>query len=94
MIDTSGNYHARTDLYDVHDYEQDVVQFAARYGAVTRDSIYEPHPGRQQYEGQPYFISEYGGAWWAPGQKKAGDMEKRRRVRRNSGDGIPALPAR
>lgn len=70
VIDTSGNYHARTDIYDVHDYEQDVVQFAARYGAVTRDSVYEPHPGRQQYEGQPYFISEYGGAWWAPGQKK------------------------
>ncbi|HIT54215.1 MAG TPA: beta-galactosidase [Candidatus Fimivicinus intestinavium] len=70
VIDTSGNYHARTDIYDVHDYEQDVKTFAARYNAVTREAIYETYPDRQQYEGQPYFVSEYGGAWWAPGQDK------------------------
>lgn len=70
VIDTSGNYHAVTDVYDVHDYEQDVAVFAARYGAVTRDTIYEPYPDRQRYGGQPYFVSEYGGAWWAPGRKK------------------------
>ncbi len=70
VIDTSGNYHARTDIYDVHDYEQDVTTFAARYGAVTRETIYETYPDRQQYEGQPYFVSEYGGAWWAPGREK------------------------
>lgn len=70
VIDTSGNYHARTDIYDVHDYEQDVNIFAARYGAVTRETVYEPYPDRQHYEGQPYFVSEYGGAWWAPGRKK------------------------
>lgn len=70
VIDTSGNYHAVTDIYDVHDYEQDVEVFAKRYGAVTREAIYETFPDRQQYEGQPYFVSEYGGAWWAPGREK------------------------
>lgn len=31
VIDTSGNFHVRTDIYDVHDYEQDVQAFAAHY---------------------------------------------------------------
>lgn len=29
---------------------------------------FETHPIRQAYGGQPYFISEYGGIWWNPGQ--------------------------
>lgn len=68
VIDTSGNFHAITDIYDVHDYEQDVAVFRERYGAVTRECVYETYPDRQKYEGQPYFVSEYGGTWWAPGQ--------------------------
>jgi beta-galactosidase/beta-glucuronidase len=68
VIDTSGNFHVATDLYDIHDYEQDVSTWQKRYGAVTEREVYETFPNRQQYGGQPYFISEYGGAWWAPGQ--------------------------
>ena len=68
VIDTSGNFHAVTDIYDIHDYEQDVAVFRERYGAVTRETIFETFPDRQKYEGQPYFVSEYGGTWWAPGR--------------------------
>ena len=31
--------------------------------------VYNSFPNRQKYEGQPYFISEYGGIWWNPDQK-------------------------
>lgn len=64
VIDTSGNFHVKTDLYDVHDYEQDPEAFAERYKAVTETEIYETYPDRQHYEGQPYFVSEYGGIRW------------------------------
>lgn len=30
-IDTSGNYHVVTDIFDIHDYEQDPKAFAAHY---------------------------------------------------------------
>ena len=30
-IDTSGNYHVVTDIYDVHDYEQNVEIFKNHY---------------------------------------------------------------
>lgn len=69
VIDTSGNFHVVTDIYDVHDYEQDIEVFALRYSAVTKDHVYETFPLRQAYGGQPYFISEFGGAWWAPGRQ-------------------------
>ncbi len=63
-IDTSGNYHVETDIHDVHDYEQDPQAFAALYGPGTAP-IHERFPKRQQYKGQPVFVSEYGGIWWS-----------------------------
>lgn len=64
-IDTSGNYHVMTDIYDVHDYEQDAAVFESRYGRPY-DDLYEPHPLRQKKNGAPFFVSEFGGARWAP----------------------------
>lgn len=66
VIDTSGNFHVVTDIYDVHDYEQDIPTFAGRYAGLEPGTAYETHPNRQTYGGQPYFVSEYGGAWWDP----------------------------
>jgi len=63
VIDTSGNYHVETDIHDVHDYEQNVEVFASRYGAGT-EPIFERFRDRQQYKGQPVFVSEYGGIRW------------------------------
>ena len=68
-IDTSGNFHVKTDIYDVHDYSFDAVFFKNNYDRlVTEGFLYEhvlkDNPGRQQYGGQPVFVSEYGGIKW------------------------------
>ncbi len=64
VIDTSGNYHTQTDLYDVHDYEQDVDAFAAHYALMEAGGPVYDWCGRQHYGGQPYWVSEYGGILW------------------------------
>lgn len=66
-IDTSGNYHVITDIYDVHDYNQDPAVFRERYNG-DMDPIYERFPKRQQpREGELFFMSEYGGIRWSEG---------------------------
>ncbi|MCL6549271.1 MAG: beta-galactosidase, partial [Alicyclobacillus sp.] len=65
VIDTSGNFHVVTDVFDVHDYDQNPDTFAARYAPMqTGGEVYVSFPDRQRYDGQPYFVSEYGGIWW------------------------------
>lgn len=65
-IDTSGNFHVETDIFDLHNYNQNVSEFAAYYeelkqGGTFRDDLRH----RQRYEkGMPVFISEYGGIKW------------------------------
>lgn len=68
-IDTSGNYHVKTDIYDLHDYRAEPAEFKASYDRfVTENYLYEhvlnDNPGRQTYRGEPVFISEYGGIKW------------------------------
>ena len=61
-IDTSGNYHVETDIYDVHDYDQNPVTFKEHYDAIMETGeLYERFSNRQQYPGGPCFFSEYGG---------------------------------
>ncbi|MEA4833127.1 MAG: glycoside hydrolase family 2 TIM barrel-domain containing protein [Oscillospiraceae bacterium] len=70
VIDVSGGYHTEdTDFYDIHDYEQRIDVWAERYGRIEPGKIYDPLASRQYSCGQPYWISEYGGTWWAPGRK-------------------------
>ncbi|WP_322200948.1 glycoside hydrolase family 2 protein [Acutalibacter intestini] len=60
-IDTSGNYHVVTDIFDVHDYDQNPETFAPRFARI-REGILENHcNNRQTYRGEPVFVSEYGG---------------------------------
>lgn len=69
VIDTSGNFHVVTDIFDVHDYDQNPETFAARYEQMkTGGEVFTTFPNRQKYEGQPYFVSEFGGIWWNPDQ--------------------------
>lgn len=63
-IDTSGNYHVVTDIYDIHDYQQDIAALHRRYDKFEDGEAFENRPGRQQYRGEPYMISEYGGIRW------------------------------
>ena len=64
-IDTSGGLHVITDIYDTHDYEQDVGIYAERY-APDAPLIYDRFEKRQHYAGGPVFVSEYGGIGWNP----------------------------
>lgn len=77
-IDTSGNFHVETDIFDVHDYIQDPVEFKEHYDKLMTDGElwdYLSRPGsrngnRQFYDGKkPVFVSEYGGIRWAAGEK-------------------------
>lgn len=68
-IDTSGHYHVKTDIFDVHDYEQDPQVFREHYeGLATGAPVYDRHANRQTYTGGPFFVSEYGGIRWAEGE--------------------------
>ena len=69
VIDTSGNFHVETDVFDVHDYEQNPELFKAHYEPMKNGGeAFVTFPDRQSYAGQPYMVSEYGGIWWNPGQ--------------------------
>ena len=72
VIDTSGNYHVETDIFDVHDYEQDPELFASYYAkladGILEDQVYRnpSQKNKQQYNGtDPTFVSEYGGIQWS-----------------------------
>ena len=68
-IDVSGNYHVQTDVFCIHDYEQNPEVFREHYDRLMEDgSLYDPQGARQTYRGEPVFLSEYGGIWWAPQQ--------------------------
>jgi len=70
-IDTSGMYHVLTDIYDLHDYEQDPEVFARTYADFAQKAEYDTtlrtaFADRQTYDKKmPFFISEYGGIRWS-----------------------------
>jgi beta-galactosidase/beta-glucuronidase len=66
VIDTSGNFHVGpyTDIYDIHDYDQDVENYTKRIGK----GVFETFKDRQKWYGQPFFVSEYGGIQWSMGK--------------------------
>jgi len=64
-IDASGGIHVVTDIFDTHDYEQNPEIYKERY-APDAPIIYDRFAKRQKYEGQPVFVSEYGGIAWNP----------------------------
>lgn len=81
VIDTSGNFHVETDIYDYHDYYQDPEEFEKHFPkdkdgydfydhVNTWETIWGNPVNRQNYGGEPMFISEYGGIRWS--EDKAG----------------------
>ena len=66
-IDTSGNYHVVTDLYDLHDYSSDPAKLASHYADLNNMSHHSAFKNRQTYRGGAVFISEYGGIGWNVG---------------------------
>ena len=73
-IDTSGNFHEETDIFDFHDYDQDPVTFKANYDRLMTEGVLfdrlsaddlNRNAARQFYTAGPVFCSEYGGIHWA-----------------------------
>ena len=74
VITSSGSYPTeRTDVHDVHDYEQDPEKFRYNYSeieqGIVRDQLYRSNPKRQICKTHlPIFVSEYGGIKWVMGE--------------------------
>jgi len=67
-IDVSGNFHVVTDIYDVHSYAQDPVEFASFYEKMDEGIVIDIEVARrrQSWDGkQCFFVSEYGGIQWS-----------------------------
>lgn len=63
-IDASGGYHVITDIYDIHDYDQNHDNLKKKLDRLPNEGILEETSvtrGHQNYNGEPVFISEYGG---------------------------------
>lgn len=61
-IDVSWNFHTETDIYDIHDYTQDLEEFEKRFARFEDGKVFDTF--KQPYKGQPFFLSEYGGLKW------------------------------
>ncbi len=78
VITSSGSFPTkRTDVHDIHDYEQDPekfrVNFAEMDNGIIRDQLYRKNSKRQVYKTElPVFVSEYGGIGWSLGDNAWG----------------------
>lgn len=70
VVDSSGSVHVKTDLHDVHDYEQDPEKLASYYDKIDQGIVNcqlmrrEQYAKRVVYAGGPVYVSEYGGIKW------------------------------
>jgi beta-galactosidase/beta-glucuronidase len=66
--DASGYVHIETDIFTVHDYDQNPDSFRERYAGVspeTPQNAFVRFPELSvPYTGQPYVVDEYGGTFW------------------------------
>ena len=63
---SSGDIHAKTDLWTIHNYRRapDLREIDTPAGTVwSRDKAYDKLP-YHRYDGQPYLIDEFGGLGW------------------------------
>lgn len=73
VIDVSGAYHVKTDIYDQHDYNQDPESFKKSYFGYngTEESFNLFFKDKQAYiPNLPFFLSEFGGIKWIPEEKR------------------------
>jgi len=68
IIDSSGYVHVETDIYDVHDYTQKPDELEAHHKGLASGEgpiwYNFPKDDMPYKEGQPYFVSEFGGIYW------------------------------
>ena len=69
-IDISGFMHSEvTDIYDVHDYEQNADVFKSHYAGLCggEGEVFLNFPEHEKRDKRlPYFVSEFGGTFWDP----------------------------
>lgn len=72
--DTSGNYHVKTDMWTLHNYNQN-ADGLADWLRVKEDGSYPQQDAKREvaYDGQPVFIDEFGGIKWVVGKQFAHD---------------------
>lgn len=77
VIDASGYSHRvrETDIYDSHSYEQDADKFRLEQEGLAEGKPFlnRAHDGVDYsvpYNGQPFFVSEFGGIWWNEAEAK------------------------
>ncbi len=79
VLDASGYSHRvpQADVYDCHDYEQDLETFRAHHAGLAAGQPFyngpQDRPWSIPFQGQPFFVSEFGGIWWDPGAKPGED---------------------
>lgn len=76
VIDTSGYVQVRSDVYDVHNYNQNPEELRKQMEPLTtgEGEVWRNFPDHEMpYQGQPYYVSEYGGTWWSEKKKAGGD---------------------
>lgn len=75
-LDASGYFHYETDVWDCHNYDQDVGRFAAAFAPLVEGrwvDAFTNNKDQLAYDGRaPYFVSEFGGIWWNPGRQNDG----------------------
>ena len=81
-IDTSGYVHVETDIFDVHDYDQNPEAFKERYRALSDETRHrdifqnDNRWPREKIMELPYFVSEFGGTWWSEANRDAKDSKQ------------------
>ncbi|HUS48275.1 MAG TPA: glycoside hydrolase family 2 TIM barrel-domain containing protein, partial [Phycisphaerae bacterium] len=66
--DSSGYVHWRTDLWTVHNYDQDPAKLKGTLTPTKEKGVWRNIPKWDaEYAGQPYVVDEYGGIKWNPG---------------------------
>ncbi len=72
VIDASGGLHWITDMFDIHEYEQNPDVLREKLAPMLDDPMYCHNPihgeqlRRHVYRGEPVWVSEYGGTHWNP----------------------------
>ena len=70
--DASGYVHAQTDLWTVHNYEQDPAKLQTQLTPDSDNGVWRNFPEHEvEYEGQPYLVDEFGGIKWIPENRRA-----------------------
>ncbi len=96
-IDTSGNFHVMTDIYDYHDYMQDPETMRELLKKLDEGEVLDQvrrnelklRPNakpRQSWNGEPLFCSEYGGIKWDMDALVEG-IDKEQKISWGYGDG-------